>query len=445
MHFLKWIIAILIFSLLIIVHEYGHFLIAHMNGVDVEEFSIGFGPRLISTVKNGTRYSLKVLPFGGSCRMRSTMEDYIGEDETDLPEVIDEGTFESVSYGRRAAILFAGPFFNFLLAFVCAVIVLGVVGYDPAIVTYVAPDSPAEEAGLKEGDVVTDFMGSHVDIGRDVSTWFVFHDLTKTTNVTMTVKQDGEKKTISFTPLITRRYMMGMTYTADASEAVIQNVQENSPLADASVKAGDVITAIDGNVIASGEVLSSYMKEHPLTENAVTLTVKRSGKTFETKVTPVLNESVSLGASVNLGRVSTSPLKVLGYSFVEMRYWIGTVIKSLGGMFTGRFTVNDLSGPVGVVDAVSQTYEENKDQGTLMVVMNLLNLVILLSANLGVMNLLPIPGIDGGRLLSVLISAVRGKPVDVRLEGTIQLVTATLLLALMLYVCYHDIVIMLAR
>ncbi|MEE3420787.1 MAG: RIP metalloprotease RseP [Lachnospiraceae bacterium] len=440
---MKWIIAILIFSLLIIVHEYGHFLVARLNGVDVEEFSIGFGPRLLSTVSGGVRYSLKALPFGGSCRMRSALEEMEGD--MSLPDSIPEGTFESVSYGRRAAILFAGPFFNFLLAFVCAIIVIGVVGYDPAEVLAVAENSPAAEAGLKKGDVITGFMGGHVDIGRDVDTWFVLHDLTKETTVTMTVRRNGETKKLSFRPLVTDRYMLGMTYMPDENAAVIEAVQASSPLAKAGIKANDIITAINGNAMKSGNELASYMKEHPLTEDPVTLTIKRGEEAFATEVTPVLNESVTLGASVNLGRVRTTPIRVVGYSFVEIRYWIGTVLKSLGGMFTGRFTVNDLSGPVGVVDVVGTTYENTKSEGALMTWMNMLNLIILLSANLGVMNLLPIPGIDGGRLLGILISVIRGRPMDVKVEGTIQLVTATLLLALMVYVCYHDIITMLAR
>ena len=442
---MKWIIAIIIFSLLILVHEYGHFLVARMNGVDVVEFSIGFGPRLLTTVRKGTRYSVKALPFGGSCRMRSALEDYEGEDDTGLPEHIEEGTFESVSYARRAAILFAGPFFNFLLAFVCSVIVIGVVGYDPATVTYVSEGSPAEASGLKKGDRVVSFMGHHVAIGRDVDLWFLMHDLKKTDTVSMTVKRDGESVRLSFSPLVTERYMLGMTYTASDERAVISQVQEKSPLASAGVVAGDVILAVDGSAIASGKDLSQFMKDHPLTEQKVTLSIQRGARTYAVDVTPALNETISLGAAVNLARVRTSPVKVLGYSLVEIRYWIGTVLQSLGGMFTGRFTVNDLSGPVGVVDVVGQTYEASKKEGTVMTWMNMLYLIVFLSANLGVMNLLPIPGIDGGRLLTVLISAVRGKPVDGKIEGTIQLVTATLLLALMIYICYHDIATILAR
>ena len=119
---MKWIIAFLIFSLLVLFHEFGHFLVAKMNGVVVEEFSLGFGPRLLSTVRGGTRYSLKLLLFGGSCQMKGMYEDYDEDEENAGPREPEEGAFEAASIGRRAAIIFAGPFFNFLLAFICSII-----------------------------------------------------------------------------------------------------------------------------------------------------------------------------------------------------------------------------------------------------------------------------------------------------------------------------------
>lgn len=443
---MKWIIAILIFSLLIIVHEFGHFIVAKLNGVEVEEFSIGFGPRLLSTKFHGTRYSLKVLLFGGSCRMKSMLENYDGEDDSTVPAEPEEGDFESVSCGRRAAILFAGPFFNFLLAFICAVVVIGVVGYDPAEVMSVTKGSAAEKAGMKEGDIITSFMGDHVDIGRDVSAWFILHgDLKKGDTAKITYERNGKKHSVSFQPDVIRKYVMGISYNMDDSKAVVQDVQKNSPLEKAGVKKGDIITAIDGNKITTAKSMNEYFSAHPMDGSRVKLTYTRDGKTREAEVTPKMNENVSLGFSYNLGRTKTSPIGVLKYSFIEMRYWITTTVRSLAGMFTGRFTINDLSGPVGVVDIVGTTYEQTKSEGALMTWMNMLNLIILLSANLGVMNLLPIPGIDGGKLVGTLIEAIRGKRVSWKVESTVTLITASLLVLLMVYVMYHDIVTMLGQ
>lgn len=435
---MKWIIAFLIFSLLVLFHEFGHFLVAKMNGVVVEEFSLGFGPRLLSTVRGGTRYSLKLLLFGGSCQMKGMYEDYDEDEENAGPREPEEGAFEAASIGRRAAIIFAGPFFNFLLAFICSIIIISVVGYDPAEVISVEEGSPACEAGLASGDIITKFMGERIEIGRDVSSWFVLHDLAEGREVSMTYKRNGEKKEIKFVPEVNVRYMLGMSYNVDDAAAIIQSVSEGSPLYNAGVRAGDVITSINGNEITTSLSMKEYFAANPLDGSLVKLGCERDGTAFTASLVPYESRSVNLGFSYNLGRVNTTPLGVLKYSLIEMRYWIVTTVKSLAQLFTGRFTVNDLSGPVGVVDIVGETYEEVKSEGALMTWMNMLNMIVLLSANLGVMNLLPIPAVDGGRLLFLAIEAIRRKPMNKKLEGTIQMVTVALLLFLMFYVMYHD-------
>ena len=435
---MKWVIAILIFSLLIIFHEFGHFLLAKLNGVDVEEFSVGFGPRIVSTVFHGTRYSLKVLPFGGSCQMKGEIGDE--DDEGNLiPAKPEEGSFNSVSLGRRAAIIAAGPIFNFVLAFIFAVVIMSVVGYDPAEILSVESNSPAAEAGLQEGDTVTKFMGSHVDIGRDIMATLTFNELEPDQQVTMTVVNNGKTRDLVFTPSIVRKYMLGITYSMGNDTASVESVSSGSPLDNAGIRQGDVITAIDGNAITTSDSLSQYLSDHPLTGDAVRITYVRDGLSYEKDVTPVMSENVDMGFSYNLGRVNTDALGVLKYSVVEVNYWIKMTVKSLGMLFTGKLTVNDLSGPVGIVDVVGTTYQESLSQGALMTWMNMFNLIILLSANLGVMNLLPIPAIDGGRLLFIVIEAVRGKPLNRRVENVVQLVSMALLMILMFYVMYHDI------
>ena len=413
---MKWLIAILIFSLLVLIHEFGHFLVAKLCGVDVEEFSLGFGPRLLSTVKGGTRYSLKILLFGGSCRMKSTWADVEDDDDWDKPRQPEEGSFESVSVGKRIAILFAGPLFNFLLALVGSVILVSVLGYYSPVVTGVTKDSHAAEAGLEDGDIITSYQ------------------------VTLKVVRDGKTLTISFRPDTIVRYMLGITYANSSSSCEITAVSDGSPMKKAGAVAGDTITAVNGTAIKSGSELYNYFQESPLDGSEVSVSVRHSDGTRDTyQITPVENDTISTGFSYGKYQKADA-LAVLKYGSYEVIYWIKTTVKSVAGLFTGRFSVNDLSGPVGVVDAVSSTYEEAKSYGTLITWMSMINLVILLSANLGVMNLLPIPALDGGRILFLLIEAVRGKPVSKKTETAVESVTAVLLLALMVYVMYHDIV-----
>ena len=156
MECLSIIIAVLILGIVIIVHEFGHFLLAKTNGIVVEEFSVGMGPRILSTQRGTTRYSLKLIPFGGSCMMKG--ED--GEDE-------GEGTFNSKSVWRRFSVIAAGPIFNFILAFFGAMIIIGIIGYDPPVVTQVKEGTPEEAAGLKEGDLITSFDGKKIYLARD--------------------------------------------------------------------------------------------------------------------------------------------------------------------------------------------------------------------------------------------------------------------------------------
>ena len=151
---MKIIIAIIIFSAIILFHELGHFLLAKKNHIVVTEFSLGMGPRILSTEKNGTRYSWKLLPIGGSCAM-------LGEDTDEEDE---PGTFNSASVWGRISVVAAGPVFNFIMAFVLSVIIVGVMGYEPSTVTSVKEGSAAETAGLQEGDVITSYQGYHIDL-----------------------------------------------------------------------------------------------------------------------------------------------------------------------------------------------------------------------------------------------------------------------------------------
>lgn len=336
------IIALLVFSVIIIVHEFGHFLFAKKNGVTVVEFSLGMGPRLFSFEAGGTQYSLKLLPFGGSCMM-------LGEDEEDQ----GEGTFGSKSVWARMSVIAAGPVFNFLLAFVMALFIVGSIGYDAPILLGVSEGTPAAEAGLQAGDRITKMNGKTIRLWRQVQNYSLFH---------------GDKT-----------------------------------------------------------VIFQY---------------ERDGKTYEATVTPTLTDGkyrYGIRGNVNLTRQKTGPVDTLKYSAYEVYYWIDTTLSSLGMLLRGGVSMNDMSGPVGVVDAIGNTYEESRSDGAFYVWLNLLNIAILLSANLGVMNLLPIPALDGGRLVFLIAEAIRQKRVDPELEAKIHLTGLMLLLVLMVVVMFNDV------
>ena len=344
---MRILIALLVFSLIVLFHEFGHFLLAKLNKVTVVEFSLGMGPRLLSFEAGGTRYSWKLLPFGGSCMM-------LGEDMGDL----GEGTFGSKSVWARISIVLAGPFFNFLLAFFMAAFIIGGVGYDKPVILRVADGYPAQEAGLEAGDVITSMGGKRIRLFREISDYVLFH----------------QEELSSGRPLV--------------------------------------------------------------------ITWEREGEPYRAAVTAVDNGSgrfvIGVDGSTNY-RTKAGALQVIGYSLIEVRYWIGYTISSLRMMFTGAVTLDDMSGPVGVVDMIGETYEESKADGTYYVWLNMLNIAIILSANLGVMNLLPIPALDGGRLLFLFVEAIRRKRLDPELEGKVHLAGLLLLMAFMFVIMFNDI------
>lgn len=337
------LIAIIIFSIIIIFHELGHFWLAKANGIQVNEFSLGLGPTIVGFTRGETKYSLKLLPFGGACMME-------GEDDaSDNPRA-----FPNKSVWARISVVFAGPFFNFIMAFIGAFIIICCVGYDKPTLSGVIDGYAAQEAGLKEGDTITKMNGHSIRFYREVSAYSLFHE---GETVEIEYVRDGEKYTAVLTPKYDEengRYLYG----------VIGNYE-----------------------YTKGNVLDSAV-------NAV----------------------------------------------YEVRYWIYTTLQSLKMLLTGGASVNDLSGPVGIVQNMGEVYDESVSSGGYYAAfINMLNWVVLLSANLGVMNLLPLPALDGGRLVFLLVEAVRRKRIDPEKEGYVHMIGIVLLMLLMVFVMFNDI------
>lgn len=350
MSILNILLAVLVFSLLVVTHELGHFLLAKKNGVGVPEFCIGFGPKLLRFEKGGTEYSLRLIPFGGACIME-------GEDEDSEAE----NAFPKKSPWARLSILAAGPFFNFLTAYLLAVIILGAVGIDKPYLSAVSEGTPAAEAGLSEGDLITGINGKTIKSYRDVSLFFMNYD--------------GKEE-------ITVRY-------------------------------------------------------------------ERDGETGETTFLPAYDEARNtyyMGVSVyTYRRPADSAPEILGLGFHEVKYWMEYTLSSLRMLFTGQVPVTELSGPVGIVSVVNDVVEESKTDGAFYVFLNLANISLLLSVNLGVMNLLPFPALDGGRILFVLVELIRGKPLPTEKEGLVHMVGMVLLMLLMVFVFYNDVARLIGR
>lgn len=416
------ILSLIVFSILVLIHEFGHFLLAKKNGIGVTEFSLGMGPRIASFNKNGTKYSWKLIPFGGSCMM-------VGEDE----EVNSEDSFNSKSVWARISVVAAGPIFNFILALVLSIVYIGLEGYDQASVVKVNEGYAASEAGLQEGDIITEYDGENIVIYRDL---WLYQYLNPVSSKPVKIKYERNGREYTTTLIPTEYYSMGISYSADGTPCKV-TVSEKTAVYDAGVRTGDIIAAIDGHNVDTGEAVYNYMSEHPLDGSEVELTILREGQEQIYKVIPRktgYTEGFSYGT-----RVKANPWEVIRYSFTELRYDIDATLSGFKLIFTGKANKDDVSGPVGIVKIVGDSYEATKDDGIYYVFLQISYLMILLSANLGVVNLLPFPALDGGRLVFLIIEAVRGKPVPKEKEAIVHFAGMVVLMLLMVFILFNDI------
>lgn len=449
------LLAILILSVVIIAHEFGHFIVAKANGVCVVEFSVGFGPRIFAFRIGDTDYCLKALPFGGSCRMLG-QEEYIlpggrdeGIDESELSvaekrslEMLEKygksATLETKSVSARIAILAAGPVFNFLFAIILSVILLGVGGYDPCKIDAVEEGSPAYTAGLREGDLISSVNGRMMFFSREFDFYRMYHEKNA---LDISYVRDGKKEKTTVIPeeVTDTAYKIGVMLD---TELHVAEVLDNSAAKNAGIRVNDKIISINGQELTDSSKLIDLVRSSG--GKSIEVVVERAGHTRTFNLTPEIMETTSYetGIVMNGQKVHATPIETLGLAFADTGYRISSVVETLIGMGTGRVSMNNLSGPVGTVSTISSVVGESRKAGTLPVILNMINIAIILSANLGIMNLLPIPALDGGRLVIYIIEAIRGKPVSKKVENVITFIGVVFLLVLMAYILVKDIIVL---
>lgn len=422
---MKYVLALLVLSLIIIIHEFGHFIVAKASGVTVKEFSLGMGPRLLKFTRKGTMYSIKLFLFGGSCQM-------LGEDEDNN----SEGSFNSKSVWKRIAIIAAGPIFNFILAFVLSVVIIGKMGYDPCIIYSVEEGTPAYEAGLRADDHIIKINRTKINFYGDYSLWSMENE-GEVMNITYI--RDGQKYTTQLVPEYIDRdvYQMGILMNPETPS--LYDVNKDSPADKAGLKKDDIILAINGEKVTCTDDVSPLVNK--CVGEELSIDVNRNGEILNFRLTPnkVHQTYYETGLVMANAWVKCNPAQTIGRSFQYTGYWVKAVFKSFKLLFTGKASVNDVSGPVGIISAIGDVVSESKSDGAFYVFMNLANWCIMISANLGVMNLLPIPALDGGRLVFLFIEAIRKKPVPREKEGMVHFVGIVLLMVLMVVIMFNDI------
>ncbi|MBM7685167.1 MAG: regulator of sigma protease [Epulopiscium sp.] len=342
--FLTILIALLVFGIIVLVHEFGHYAVAKKSGVKVEEFAIGMGPKLISKQYGETLYSIRILPMGGFCKM-------LGEDSASE----DKRSFTNKSVGTRIAVIFAGPFMNLVLAFVIIAWFVGSNGYITTRIDHVLPDTPAASIGLQPGDKIISLDGQRIHIRQEIS------------------------------------------------------------------------------------LILSQVKDHP-----IEIIASRDGEKITKVITPVIDEKTNQGflgisfESKEQGEATI--LEILGQSLWQVVFLVKQVVLGFIQIITGQVSRQQIAGPVGVIQIIGESYESGLKTSFYIAIQNVLYFAAIISANLGVMNLLPIPALDGGRLVFLIIEGLRGKPIAVEKEGMIHFIGFALLMVLMVFVLYNDVV-----
>jgi regulator of sigma E protease len=448
----------------VIIHELGHFLAAKAVGITILEFGVGMPPRAVRLFRaGGTDYTLNWLPLGGF--VRPLGEDVVRqhgdeEIETDRDEarargIVNPKSVYEVSPWRRIVFMAAGAFANFLMAIVLLVCValLGlpeIVGARAALV-YVAPESALAEAGLQSGDVVETVNGETFTSSADFAQSLYNAD----EPLTLTVRRADveEPFTVTVEPQLTGD-------VASTAHPIVAAVAEGSPAEQSGLQIGDLITAINGEPINEFEQLQAAVADNLGTE--ITLTVWREGETQDLTLTPRENPPEGQGAmgvafanqttallDSNAGFVYLDgvPLEEIrpqslgasfNYAFAQIGEVISLIAQLPGRIFAGTATAEEArpAGPVAIGQLggwILQESAQNNRPG------QLLQFIALVSISLGLTNLLPIPALDGGRILFVLIEIIRGKPIAPEREGMVHLVGLALLLSLMVVVTFNDI------
>lgn len=353
---LKILIAVLVFGVIILVHELGHFLMARLMGVKVNEFAIGMGPKLAKFGKKETLYTLRAFPIGGFCQME-------GEDaDSDNPRA-----FGNKKVWRRVLIVVAGAVMNLILGFVLLVTCYGV---------YTQP-------------------------------------------------RDGET-------------------TARYSSTTVAELPEDSTSYKTGLRVGDTFLKVNGKRVVTDFDLSSIMQSDE--DGVFDMVVKRDGEKVELKgVEFTLKTDEKTGSrylvyDFKVKGIDKTVLSTLAHAG-KMEYSIGIMIwRSLGDIITGKYGLNDLSGPVGVVDAIGDTAIQVGDNGNVSAdIESLLMLAAMITVNVGIFNLLPLPALDGGRLLFLAIEGISRRKVPAKYEGMVHVIGMLLLFGLMIIITFSDI------
>ncbi len=421
---------VIVLGVLVFIHEFGHFCVAKLSDIKVEKFSLGFGPKLIGFKKGETEYMLSLLPLGGYVKM-------IGEAPgEEISEADRQRSFTAKSPLNRAAIVAAGPVMNLILAFILLPLIY-IIGIEvpaylerPTAVGYVFAGSPAEKAGLQKGDIIKLVDGKHV------STWQDFIAITAmnpASTLRLTISRESKVIEATVNPETSSKTGAGTVGILPPMRPVISSVNKDYPAYKAGLRPGDVILSVNGHGITHWLELESLVSKDAVSKK---FTIKRGEKTFDVDIIP---RAASDGKKFLIGvsREEERALKKYGVgesiskgisSSWEMTEKLFIVIK---GLIVGQYSLKTLGGPIMIAQVAGRAAHEGLS--------DILSLVAFLSLQLGIINLFPIPVLDGGHIMFLAVESIKGKPLSDRFMGVAQQIGIALIISLMVLVTYNDI------
>lgn len=423
------LVFIICIGILIFVHELGHFIAARLMGIRVLKFSLGFGPKLIGKKVGDTEYLISALPLGGYVKMA-------GENLEEATMVPDE--FPSKSVLERAFVVLSGPAMNIILAFILMPLVF-FIGIkmpafleEPAIVGWVEEGSPAETGGIQIGDRVVRIDGKAVSDWDDVMTVIIMRP---ELGVKIEVKRGDEIKKVFLESVKEGRYS-GAGYAGILPDIppVIGKVNEGYPAERAGLKVGDSIIEIDGNSVVNWYQVSSYIRVH--VGKDIAITVKRGEERVTATVRPVKNDAASYGF---IGIINQQNTIVKKFGAIEsIKHGISRMFELtmltfdvLKRLLSLNISIEALGGPIMIAKLTGEAAQSGLS--------DLIAFVAFMSIQLGILNLLPIPVLDGGWVLFLFIEKVKGSPLSKKTMEVAQTIGFALLITLIIIVSYNDI------
>lgn len=417
---------VFVIGVLVFVHELGHFAAARRIGIRVLTFSLGFGPKLLKFRRGDTEYCVSAIPLGGYVKMAGENPD---DQRTGSPE-----EFLSRTKWERFQVLIMGPVMNIVLALVVMTFVLyqgaDVPAYEsePPIVGRVVEGSAADLVGIQVGDRIVSVAGQVVETWEQL---FLEVMPRADREIAVVVRGAGGERRLLVTPDSQTSFEMGDLGVGPLMQPQIRSVAPDEPAAQAGIEVGDVIEAVEGDAVTSDELVER-INAHP--DRPLTLTVRRGETVMDVVVTPALNGDVGLiGVSISPYEVRTIDpgfLEAVSLSFERNLEWSGLIFKTLVGLFTAETSPKQLVGPVGIAQLSGGAAE--------MGVAALFSLMSMISLNLGILNLLPVPVLDGGHIVIMALEGVSRRDFSMRAKERMLLVGFVALMMLMVTVIYND-------